>query len=79
MYSSTISGIGPWFAWWQSADGHHRKCHYFPTREEAQKVGAEWQRTLNPGEEAGVSTSKAGCILIERQSRANTLAQVRRD
>jgi hypothetical protein len=55
MMSLSVSGDGPWVAWWKSANGTKHKRFYAQTRDEAELQVKRWERTLEPGEQIGIA------------------------
>lgn len=55
MMSLSVSGDGPWVAWWKSSDGNQIRRHYTPTREDAEVQAKKWQMNLRAGEQVGVT------------------------
>jgi len=55
MMSLSVSGDGPWVAWWKSANGTKFRRFYAQTKEEAEVQLKKWQTTLEPGEQAGIA------------------------
>jgi len=55
MMSLSVSGDGPWVAWWKSSTGSKLRRHYAPTKEEAEIQVKKWQLNLEPGEQIGIT------------------------
>jgi hypothetical protein len=55
MMSLSVSGDGPWVAWWKSSNGNKLRRHYTATKEEAETQAQKWQMSLRPGEQVGIT------------------------
>jgi hypothetical protein len=67
MMSLSVSGDGPWVAWWKSSNGNKLRRHYATTKEEAEIQVKKWRVSLEPGEQTGVSV--IGQTELDRLSR----------
>jgi len=55
MMSLSVTGDGPWVAWWKSSNGSKLRRHYTATKEEAEVRAKKWQMNLQPGEQVGIT------------------------